>query len=116
MAIRIQRKRVRHWRMPSNAIYVGRPTRFGNPFALKLTGSEWAVIDRNGNQRGPAYKDIKEAKRRAIFLFEMVMRIKLKEDPNFLNNLIGKDLACWCPCGEPCHAEVLLDLLKEVTL
>jgi hypothetical protein len=22
--------------------------------------------------------------------------------------LAGKDLACWCPPGEPCHADVLL--------
>lgn len=24
--------------------------------------------------------------------------------------LRGKDLACWCPLGQPCHADVLLEL------
>jgi hypothetical protein len=24
--------------------------------------------------------------------------------------LLGKDLACWCPLGQPCHADVLLEL------
>ena len=29
---RIQRKRTKGWRMPENCVYVGRPTRWGNPF------------------------------------------------------------------------------------
>ena len=33
MPDRIQRKRTKDWKMPVNAIYVGRPTRWGNPFA-----------------------------------------------------------------------------------
>jgi len=24
--------------------------------------------------------------------------------------LRGKDLACWCPLDQPCHADVLLEL------
>jgi hypothetical protein len=27
--------------------------------------------------------------------------------------LRGHDLACWCPLGRPCHADVLLDLADE---
>ena len=27
--------------------------------------------------------------------------------------LAGKDLACWCPLDEPCHADVLLDLANR---
>lgn len=25
-------------------------------------------------------------------------------------NLAGRDLVCWCPSGEPCHADTLLEL------
>jgi hypothetical protein len=25
-------------------------------------------------------------------------------------DLTGKDLACWCPPHQPCHADVLLEL------
>jgi hypothetical protein len=32
MAQRIQRRRTKGWRMPPGAVYVGRPTRWGNPF------------------------------------------------------------------------------------
>ncbi|WP_307837891.1 DUF4326 domain-containing protein [Actinoplanes teichomyceticus] len=24
--------------------------------------------------------------------------------------LAGRDLACWCPPGQPCHAQVLLEV------
>lgn len=34
MEKRIQRKRARGWRMPEGAVYVGRPTRWGNPYTL----------------------------------------------------------------------------------
>jgi hypothetical protein len=27
-----------------------------------------------------------------------------------LHELRGCNLACWCPIGEPCHADVLLEL------
>lgn len=29
---RIQRKRTKGWKMPEGAIYVGRPTQWGNPW------------------------------------------------------------------------------------
>ncbi|MBI3962585.1 MAG: DUF4326 domain-containing protein [Deinococcus sp.] len=60
MAIRIQRQRTRGWRMPKNAVYVGRPSR-------------WLALP----------------------------------------ELRGRDLACWCKISEPCHADVLLELVNE---
>ena len=32
---RIQRKRVKGWKMPENTVYVGRPTKWGNPFRVE---------------------------------------------------------------------------------
>ncbi len=32
MPKRIQRKRSKGWRMPPNTVYVGRPTKWGNPW------------------------------------------------------------------------------------
>lgn len=34
MPDRIQRRRTKGWRMPDGAVYVGRPTKWGNPFAI----------------------------------------------------------------------------------
>lgn len=30
-----------------------------------------------------------------------------------LDELAGKNLACWCKPGEPCHADVLLELANK---
>lgn len=35
MPERIQRQRTKGWRMPDNTVYVGRPTRWGNPFRFR---------------------------------------------------------------------------------
>lgn len=40
MPERIQRRRQRGWRMPEGALYVGRPTVFGNPWAVVGVGTE----------------------------------------------------------------------------
>src|SRR5690606_25350676 len=43
---RIQRRRAKGWRMPDGAIYVGRPTKWGNatrPVEATRAGHQWAV-------------------------------------------------------------------------
>ena len=47
---RIQRRRTKGWRMPEGAVYVGRPTIFGNPFRVIKSPCcrTWDVIDNNG--------------------------------------------------------------------
>jgi len=91
MGKRIQRKRVRGWKMPKDAVYVGRPTNYGNPYRMEIDGSREEVV----------------AKYR-VWLAE-----KLEENPNLLDPLKGKDLACWCPLNKPCHADVILEYLKR---
>lgn len=90
---RIQRKRVHGWRMPPNTIYVGRPSKYGNPYAL---------------HGGKQYE-----RTIAIEFYEKYMKEKLLRDPHFLDGLKGKDLACWCPLDKKCHADVLLSMIKE---
>ena len=47
---RIQRQRTKGWRMPEGAVYVGRPTKWGNPFEAYLCPccKAWDVRDNNG--------------------------------------------------------------------
>ena len=71
--------------MPENAVYVGRPTMWGNPFPLV----------------GYSRED-------CLRLYQEWLERKLGEDPTFLDPLKGKDLACWCPIDLPCHADILL--------
>ena len=53
---RIQRKRAKGWRTPDGAIYVGRPTRYGNPFKIG-THTSWVGTLETQAQLVQAYRD-----------------------------------------------------------
>lgn len=88
---RIQRKRSRGWRMPVNSVYVGRPTKYGNPYAVT------------------SVTHLKDS----LILYREWLKKKLEEHPDFLEPLRGKDLACWCRLDKACHADILLEFLEE---
>ena len=88
---RIQRKRNKGWRMPKNAIYVGRPTKWGNPFSL--------------------YGDGRVLRTTVLKRYETKLKELVKADSHFLDPLQGKDLVCWCKLDEPCHADILIKYL-----
>ncbi len=99
---RIQRKRMRGWRMPQGAVYVGRGTMWGNPFDWRMCPTDiappaWA--------RGAAVDAFREKLLRGCGEHELRCTIaEIRRD------LQGRDLACWCPLDHPCHADVLLAL------
>lgn len=88
---RVQVKRVRGWRKPDGAIYVGRPTRWGNPFTVGEHGREKAVQLYREHLAG-----MPQAERDALL------------EPLRM----ATALCCWCEPGETCHADVLLDYLN----
>lgn len=95
---RIQRKRTKGWRMPPNTVYVGRPTKWGNLFAGSKTRTG-RKADAKGFKRwisGAPQGYLKPPSR------EFLDSVK--------SELQGKNLACWCPLDQPCHADVLLEL------
>lgn len=92
MPKRIQRKRTKGWRMPSNTVYVGRPTKWGNPY-----------IPESPDEYQEAVDDYR-------FWQEALIARGYNQD---FSELRGKDLACWCPLDRPCHADVLLKLANE---
>lgn len=114
MPQRIQRRRQAGWRMPTGAIYVGRPTRWGNPYRIEKISSTgesrpamYAVIGPDGIQVGEPFHYIQDAK---IFALQCYEKAAITWD---LGDLRGKNLACWCPLDEPCHADVLLRLANK---
>jgi len=110
MAKRIQRKRTKGWRMPPNTVYVGRGSKWGNPFRVikKRTGG-YSV---KGNaERGVVYGWKIYAIERSIELYKE--RAAKHIHPLELQKLKGKDLACWCPLDQPCHADILLELANN---
>lgn len=99
---RIQRKRTKGWRMPANAIYVGRPTKWGNPLQLgcRLGWDNRIFI---GTTRADC-----------VAFYRRWIQWQFTPD-EIQAELGGKDLACWCPLDQPCHADVLIELCGAVT-
>jgi uncharacterized phage-like protein YoqJ len=72
--------------VPQGAVYIGRPTKWGNPFVIGRDGSRHEVV----------------AKYRSHLLGNARLMAALPE-------LAGKDLVCWC-APEACHGDVLVEL------
>lgn len=107
---RVQLKRARGWRMPENTVKVDRTTQWGNPFKptmLCVAGPARGGIT-PGEPLGVAG---------AVEAFRTLMRTNLRMEPaktrDLLEQLRGKNLACWCALDSPCHADVLLRLANR---
>lgn len=99
---RVRRERRRGWRMPANTLYVGRPTRFGNPFTAPAE-------DPNGNRAAAVWFDRLLFARAAGQLSpNNELAEQYPSDELIRMKLAGANLACWCPLDEPCHADTLL--------
>lgn len=107
---RIQRKRTKGWRMPNNTVYVGRGSRWGNPF----NKTQIAVcFDHHGFPMPLMPLRAEPSLDRCLDLYTAWLAGELTHNPDLLEPLAGKDMACWCPLDKPCHADVLLDLVSR---
>lgn len=98
---RIQRRRTKGWRMPKGAVYVGRPTKWGNDFPVGQ------VVELNLG--GIPSRFVVKDRQQAVALFEVWQALASVARAE----LAGKDLVCWCPLDQPCHADVLLKLAND---
>ena len=71
-------------------VYIGRPSKWGNPYVIGPDGTREEVIAKYGEH---------------IRTSKTLMRA--------LPTLSGKVLGCWCP-PKPCHGDVLIAILKEM--
>jgi len=78
--------------MPPNTVYVGRPTKWGNQFKVGEDGTAEECLRK----------------------YSLLIRQTAFVDVFRLVELRGKDLACWCKPGNPCHADVLLELANRL--
>ena len=99
---RVQRKRTNGWKMPLDTVYVGRPTKWGNPFKLGLHQTRENLL-----------KDYR------FWLLDNQYGFAYIYQGTAISELRGKNLACWCPLTDkdgkpvPCHADVLLELANQ---
>jgi hypothetical protein len=100
---RIQRSRRKGWRLPPSTHYVGRPTRWGNPFRVGRDDEGYWTVSHGGNHW--VVPTQMAAYRLAIELYAAWCTSFV---PDIITALRDKNLACWCPLDRPCHADVLL--------
>lgn len=74
---------------PSGAVYIGRPSYWGNPFPVEENGREYAI------------------KRYREWLLDDPVGVQVAQSAR--THLRGKDLVCWC-APRACHGDVLLEI------
>lgn len=84
---RIQLRRTKGWRIPKNTVVVSRPSKWGNQFS-KGTQVENATL----------YLEWLDGNSASAISTLKAARAELR----------GKNIACWCKIGTPCHGQVLL--------
>ena len=102
MPERIQLSRKKGWRLPPNTVSVARPHKWGNPHKV---GEPWVPDPASAVEKFRlGFRDI------AKYGFTDSPIGRMARD---LEELRGKNLACWCPLDAPCHADVLLELANQ---
>jgi len=92
--------------MPENTVYVGRPTKWGNPYPADKSCDRKLAALRYQFHLGLAVTAHQEGEKTSN---EHFMRIAEN-----MHVLKGKNLACWCPLDCDCHADVLLKLVNDL--
>jgi len=107
---RIQLSRRKGWRLPEGAVIVSRPSRWGNPWRLRDRKFEHAdgtpAPFNEEASRELCVRDFEAALIEALMILPFTVADVRRE-------LRGKTLACWCPIGAVCHADVLLRIAAE---
>ncbi len=103
MPERIQLRRTKGWRKPDGAVVVSRPSKWGNPFTVTEVVERYPSL--SFEQCVQFVVNQFKFDRRASGL-----QLGYPSDAEVRAELAGRDLACWCPLDQPCHADVLLEI------
>jgi len=113
---RIQRRRTKGWRMPPNTVSVTRPGRWGNPYRM---GPQY-LLEAGLDLRKANVGEDQETEDWLPYAYTLLLHDfrkyalnRLKAEPDWLEPLRGKNLACYCRDSDPCHADVLLEIMEE---
>ncbi len=92
--------KVVHCKKEKFDVYIGRPSKWGNPFNIGVDGTRTDVITK--------YEEWLLGARKAP---NDQIRPTLKEAKN---ELTGKTLGCWCH-PKPCHGSILIRFVEGTT-
>lgn len=120
MPARVQRRRIKGWRAPVGAKYVGRGTRWGNPWVVVQTRTGWAVNwVGSAGQHPPngvysaTCADRPAAHEKAVACYRDWLSTRPDLAKRARRELAGRDLMCWCAPDLRCHVDVLLELANR---
>lgn len=92
--------------MPEGVIYVGRPGPWGNPFSIDDDHNAAEIVD--------LYRSLLSGYLVLSSPVSLaVQRQAVAHVKAHIEELRGRDLACWCALDEPCHADVLIEAAQR---
>lgn len=122
--LRVQRSRRKGAKLPANTVCVTRPGKWGNPFRggwfmvgdpdprARFRMSWCQARDAEVAGRTPGRFTLIESPAEAVEMFRRLCATGYFS-PEKLAELRGKNLACYCAPGAPCHADVLLEIANQ---
>lgn len=118
---RVQQSRAKGWRKPENTVGVTRPSRWGNPFPVSEYGLELSLALFRNTLRGawkPSLLDQNEPDAYWDITYKRHNEWRARMGNAYGTDLAkaelrGKNLMCFCPLDQPCHADVLLDIANR---
>lgn len=124
MPKRIQRRREKGWRKSKNTVYVGRGSKWGNIFKVGSYLSLWrkafvAVhLAKENNKKVTDIYDSGILNKKinlddSIKWYKYWIKFRIKNNQLDINELKGKNLMCWCPLNQICHADYLLEIAND---
>ncbi len=116
--VRVQRKRTKGSRLPPGAVYVGRPSKWGSPFRVgEPVPRESPLFDIVASHVPGQGRGLASITMLTPYLVVDAYFEWLVNQPALWlavpRELRGLDLACYCPVGQPCHADLLLALAND---
>ena len=88
------------------AVNVARPSKWGNPFLVHPHQKPGRIWGASQYVSVPTAEDAVAVYREMLTLDGRCPETLRRDMPE----IRGKHLACWCKLGEPCHADVLLEI------
>lgn len=115
---RVQLSRKAGSRLPPNTVKVDRTSKLlGNPFKpvdpKNLNHVRAAVDYYRRYLEAPGWGEFKCGPEAGVMLAFVPEWSHARAVLDVLPQLRGRNLACWCPIGAPCHGDVLLDLANR---
>ena len=104
-----------------DAVYVGRGSKWGNQITFRrVPGGKYEICEIYQGElisEGlPLADSAEEARRRVVDFYTGLMDNAMPQTHAKIKaELAGKNLACWCPLDQPCHADVLLEIANGET-